>query len=115
MTSAYKSYEVGYFGDHAGVRCELTTPIHGTSSKPKDKMNRQSYEVITTHQQFNSATIGVAVKDALASKDYATYVTLLNAQFTLSSFVAANGATNPDEAADWDDDATATTRVPVMA
>lgn len=100
--SKFSSYSVGYNGDHAAVTLQLTKPEISTSSKPKDKDHRETFEVVTVSKSFNQQGIVVAAKEALAGKDYSTYINLLNAQSSLQHFINQNGNTNPYEAADWE-------------
>lgn len=102
--SKFSSYTVGYIGDFAGVILNYETPVVVKSSKPKDKHNRELFDVIHTSQSFNQASLKTAILDSLEQKDYSTYVTLLNAQFTLNHFIHENGLTNPYEATDWEID-----------
>lgn len=101
--SKYSSYKVGYAGDYASVVMDFNEPVITRSERPKDKHHRESFEVVTTSQTFNQGSLSKAVEGALASKDYSSYVMLLEAQSSLNHFVRENGAINPLEAADWED------------
>lgn len=99
----FTSYTVGYHGDHAGVRLELDKPIITRSEKPKEKYQRESFEVVTTSESFNRESLAVAVKAALADPNSPNQNILLNAQKELNEFIDENGLTNPHSEADWED------------
>lgn len=100
--SKFTSMEIGFHGDHAAVTLQLKKPIITMSSKPKDEDQRETFEVITTTQTFNKATLPDAIKSAAADKDHETYFMLLKADDKLREFIAVHGATNPHEEADWE-------------
>lgn len=111
----YKSFEVGYLGDRAGVRLDLTTPYTTTQTMPKDKFNRASYDVVTDSHTYSLETLTARIE--LKSDSAATLDVLTQAQESLKSFIAKNGLTNPLEAADWVEDdipLTSQSRAPEM-
>ena len=98
----YKTFNVGYLGDFAGVICELVKPTVSTSSCPKDRYHRQTFMVTTTSHSFNRKSLENLIHDiASEGSDIATLEFLKAAQAGLKKFIDVNGETNPNEALDW--------------
>ncbi len=103
QVSLYDAFTVGYMGDYAGVTCHLVTPTIRTSSRPKDKCNREIFMVTTTSHFFNSRSLAKQIEDMTTEGyDFATLEFLKAAQTRLDKFIDLNGRTNPNEEIDWE-------------